>query len=192
VQQPCHQRHPRRSAHQEQPGELVALQPGVTDHPGRLEDAATQQRYGQPLQLFPGQVYGLVDARHRHRRGRRTGQHLLGTAHVVPELPAVAPLHGVLRVDELLPGLRRRTTEQAPEVLDQDGVQIQPTQLGDPAGAQHAEPRPAGGVEPDVTDHGDVERPAAEVEDGQRRADRHRAPQHVGEVPGRRHRLGQQ
>ena len=106
VQQPGHQRHPRRAADQEQPGQLVRRQPGRLDHRAGLGDPAPDQRPGRRLELVAGQVHGLLDAGHRHRRERRPGQHLLGAAHVVPELPPGPPLRQRRRFGQRGPGLR--------------------------------------------------------------------------------------
>ena len=64
----------------------------------------------------------------RGDRGPR--EHLLGAAHVVPELPAVAPLRGVAGCGERLPGGRVGGGDDPAEVVDQRRVEVEAAELG--------------------------------------------------------------
>ena len=171
------------------PASWSRAQPAVADHRGGLVHAPPQQRRGQPLQLLAGQV----DAPAR-RRAPRPGRPRPGRAS--PWRRARRPRTAGGRASCVgVAGVRRAAATRAGSAAAMTRPRWSTSAASrsrPPSSATPPEPMTANVAAALVAHDRDVERAAAEVEDRERRADRDRAAQDVGEVARRGDRLGHQ
>src|SRR6266545_3021781 len=113
------------------------LAPPTRNTPATCSEASlVQQRAGHPLELRP-RDQDVADARHLQGYRLAAGEHLLGQARLLPQQ---APLPAVLRGLRAVQMAPVGTGCVAPDVLDQERVEIEPAQVVDPVDGEHLEP----------------------------------------------------
>ena len=152
------ERNPTGPTDEKDPPEIGGLEPGSPNGGGRELSSPINMRRDQPLEVRPSDMRVRERRRHGHVGVGVPGERLLGSPNVLVDDPPPTPIRQFPPLDERPPGLLIRPSDKPPDVLEQQLVDVRPTEVRIPPSSK----RPIGPHD------GDVDGPAPDIEHGNR------------------------